>query len=59
MKATHKNAYYWTILYTDPETGLVTEAGNQPSWEALVTWAQANLESLPPGEGKMVNKRAY
>lgn len=57
--ATHKNAYYWTILYTDPDTGLVTEAGNQESWEALVIWTAENLDKLPAGEGKMVHKRAY
>lgn len=59
MATIHKNAYYWTILYTDPDTELVIECGNEASWSDLVTWAEANLDKLPPGEGRMVNKRAY
>jgi hypothetical protein len=47
---------YWCLEFTDSETGLITEAGNEQTFSAIVVWAQDHLNELPKGEGKIVQK---
>lgn len=51
-------AEYWCVQFTDPITGLITEAGNAISYTAIVIWTQEHLDELPRGEGKFVKKLA-
>ena len=52
----YSNMSYWTVNYTDPITGMITECGNEETMGALTVWVQAHLDELPKGEGRMVKK---
>jgi hypothetical protein len=47
---------YWSVEFTDKDTGMISSVGFELSQPALVVWLQANLDKLPKGEGKMVKK---
>jgi hypothetical protein len=47
---------YWSADFTDSTTGLITSAGFELTYEALIIWLQKNLEKLPKGEAKISKK---
>ena len=53
---TYTKRLYWSVEFTDPETGMVLEAGNETSFSALTLWVAAHLDQLPRGEGKFSKK---
>jgi hypothetical protein len=57
MARRYSNIKYWCIEFTDRETGMITEAGNESSFPAITLWAQKNLSDLPRGEGKFIRKK--
>jgi len=49
------NGWYWCVEHT--VNGLIVESGNEATRLDILQWVIANVESLPPGEGRIVKKR--
>lgn len=57
MARIYSNMSYWTVEFTDSNTGLISEAGNETTYAGIILWAQSHLDILPKGEGKFIQKK--